>query len=155
MYKYRWNTTLQQWDNWNRYFYNYESNSLLIETVQQYWENDFQKWINLNKTIYEYNSLLQKTSVLQQFWDAFGNFWLNTSNYTYSYDDVGNRTGFLFRFWDEEYSEWLNIYKDANWWSFFDPSSISEFQINKVIVFRILPLRISISRLIILFRIVI
>jgi len=135
VYKYRWNTTLQQWDNWNRYFYNYESNSLLIETVQQYWENDFQKWINLNKTIYEYNSLLQKTSVLQQFWDAFGNFWLNTSNYTYSYDDVGNRTGFLFRFWDEEYSEWLNIYKDANWWSFFDPSSISEFQINKVIVF--------------------
>lgn len=125
VYQYAWNAQQEQWITQYRQFHTYNEQQLLTEKLQQYWESDFNTWINLDLTIYQYNSMGLRTSILQQFWDAFGYFWFNTASYTYTYNDEGNRLEFLFRFWDEESSQWINIYKDVNWWSYFEPSAIN------------------------------
>jgi len=124
--QYNWNSDLQQWEMKYYTVFAYNDQNNLIEKWQLYWDADSGFWINLNKTIYQYNIMGLRTNVLQQFWDAFGNYWFNTSNNVFTYDSDGNRLEFLFQFWDEESSHWINIYKDFNWWSFFEPSAVND-----------------------------
>lgn len=135
VFQYAWNEQEQQWVTQYRQFYTYNEQLRLTERLQQYWESDFSTWINLDLTIYQYNSMGLRTNIVQQFWDAFGYYWYNTANYVYTYDGDGNRLEFIFQFWDEESSEWINIYKDLNWWSFFEPSAVNDSEIAAANVF--------------------
>lgn len=135
IFQYAWDSQSQQWNKLNFWHNSYDSQGRLNEVLQQYWDEFTNTWVNRSKITHNFNDQGQRTSTVQQFWETFGNYWYNLSNYTYSYDEDGNRLEFIFQFWDEESAQWLNIYKDVNWWSFFEPASVFETDLLQVSIF--------------------
>lgn len=131
-YRYEWNNLNQSWKATTHLIYTYNENQQLAEILEKYWDDYENRWIDKDKTSYTYNALGKRTEVLQQFYDPINQYWFFTSKYNYTYDDNGNRLEYIYRFWDEQNAEWLDIYKDENFWSFFEPYSIidPELKIN-------------------------
>jgi hypothetical protein len=135
VYEYAWLANQRAWDK--RYFWRYSYNEAgqLEEVVQQYWEDYYNDWLFLTRTTHQYNAQGSRTESLQEFYDAFSFYWYNVSRLTNSYDENGNRLVYTFQLWDEDSEQWINYYKDENWWSFFEPSSVFEAIAKKFSIF--------------------
>lgn len=135
IYKFNWNSLTQEWDSTSISKHSYDQQERLLEVLQVQWDTFYNGWINLSKTTNFYNEQGQRSSRLLQYWDAFGFYWYNVSNNSYTYDDNGNQLDFIFQFWDEDGEVWLNIYRDENWWSYFEPASVPETNMIEVAIY--------------------
>jgi hypothetical protein len=134
IFNFKWNSPAQAWDSTFISQYSYDQQDRLEEVLQVQWDTFYNGWINHSKTNTYYNEQGQRSSRLQQFWDPFGSYWFNVSNYSYTYDADGNQLDNMFQFWDEDSEVWLNMYKETNWWSFFEPAVIPENELLQITI---------------------
>ncbi len=132
VFSFKWDSPTQVWDSTYISNYSYDQQNRLEVVLQEQWNLFYNSWINLSKSTTFYNEQGQRSSRLMEFWESFGSYWYNVSNQSYTYDDNGNVSDFIYQFWDEEGELWLNLYKETNWWSFFEPAAIAENELLQI-----------------------
>ena len=95
-------STSNQWINFNRIQKSFDINNNLIEYLYQNWDGS--SWIDYWRYSYSYDSNGNQVERITQNWDSLN--WINTGLDTYSYDSANNMITSLSQGWDG--SNWYN-----------------------------------------------
>ena len=89
--------------------YSYNSNNMLIESIESYWNENNNDWDNANKTsiIYSTNSMI----ITEYDWQMSTNSWINESKEEYYQDSNNNDTLEINSNWDSANNTWEKKYK--------------------------------------------
>jgi len=120
--EYAWEDNTGQWISKNQSVYEYNDLQLLKTRTDFLWDGI--EWLNRTRVSYQYNSDGLIAEVLNQYWSFGFGIWANASLSTYTYDENLNRKVFSFYTWNPMLEAWRNFYREENFWSFFESSSI-------------------------------
>lgn len=110
-----WDSTANNWVNWERIIYSYDANANIAEYVFSAWNTTTQVWDNYYNIYNTYNANGKLIQDLWLNWDAGTNTWVNSGKSDYTYDANGNGIEEL------EYSWTVNgtwIYKEKRTYSY-------------------------------------
>lgn len=108
-----WSTSINNWENQERYFWTYNANQMESEFLVQEWNAGTSMWINDSKTdkVYDANNLL----TLEQYsnWNQGNSSWEQSGKSDFTYTSAGKVEEQITQTWISASSTWQNQSKQT------------------------------------------
>jgi len=106
-----WNPSQNQYEDYTKNHYTYDSNNLLIEKRYENFDANNSVWVNSTKTIYTYDNSSKLISEESYGWNMQNNIWEGNNKSVYTYDNLDNLSSGEFYEYDTSNNQWYSAPK--------------------------------------------